>query len=174
MTEQDTKAAGALDDQPATQIVKLEPENEAALAAVLTAELAEDDETAEQFRRYTAACNGGLIDQIFDACHKHGQPEGYSEKGAAPIQVVRWPVTRQGLNLSVYAFPTGGLVVMRNDDCVLDDRAGADLLFDAGQGLWLKALMLEHTRLEREAAQQQRLAERQALREREQKRNRAI
>lgn len=165
----------ATDATETTEVVALATVSDAAIAATLAAELADNDEAQEHFNRYKAANEAGLIMELFLCTLKHGKDEQYRQPVNGPaVTVARWEVKRDGLSLAAFAFPDCSLMVMRNGDCVLDDRDGATVLFDVGQGLWLKAFMLEHAKLERQAEQVKRLAERQTLQQKAARNNRPI
>jgi len=152
-------------------IIELTPSEQADIAIITAEQWQADDITQEQFDRYTRAADSGIIDKLVDYTHQHGTPE---RDGESNEDVCRWIISRDQLTLEAKAFPDGSLVVRRNGEVIMDDGNGAEMVFDAGQGHWIKTMLIEHKRLERDEQQKSRLAARSDKLEADRRRNRNI
>ncbi len=139
-----------------TEIIQLNPTDSQSLALVTSDRWVRSEWQAEQFARYEAAVNAGLINKLCQMTLQHGTKEA---------SAFRWVVTDGDVTLELKFFHhTAGMEIVRN----------GDVIFEVGQGKWLESLLLEHSHLERIAVQAKRLAERVELNAAEQRRNRNI
>ncbi len=148
-----------------TEIIQLNPTDSQSLALVTSDRWVRSEWQAEQFARYEAAVNAGLINKLCQMTLQHGTKEA---------SAFRWVVTDGDVTLELKFFHhTAGMEIVRNGETILNDCSG-DVIFEVGQGKWLESLLLEHSHLERIAVQAKRLAERVELNAAEQRRNRNI
>lgn len=148
-----------------TEIIQLQPADSQAIALVTGNEWVRAEWAAEQWARYEAACNAGLILHLCHLAQLHGTLEA---------SVRRWLVTADDVSIEVcYFLNSGVLKIVRNGELCVSDLI-SEFVFDVGQGRFLEALLLEHSRLERAIAQDKRLAERLELNAAAQRRARNI
>lgn len=134
-----------------TEIIRLAPKDSQALSIVTGDEWINESWQQEQFARYESACHSGLIAKLCQMTCQHGTLEGNAR---------HWVTMAGEVKLEcVYYLQSGGLQVSRNGELLINDYSG-EIVFDIGQGNFLRTLLLEDARLTRQAKQEARLSER--------------